>query len=189
MSSLPGNQNISVSQSDVTGVNFTVASDLPMRYRLAALSKLPAGVDSGDPQAVEVGTKIRADSDGYILGVRFYKAVTNTGVHVGNLWTNPSSGWDRLRGLSFPPRHVQQRRRIRMATSHVCQPRTSCGKHHLRCLIFRTDGTLFGGFRLLCEQWRRLSASSCSPEWRGWYEWRLHLRFNKFIPKQQLQFG
>ncbi|MGZ3578779.1 MAG: DUF4082 domain-containing protein, partial [Syntrophales bacterium] len=45
----------------------------------------PAGTfDNGQP--IEVGVKFRADVAGYITGIRFYKASTNTGTHVGNLW-------------------------------------------------------------------------------------------------------
>ena len=48
----------------------------------------PAQVDSGDGKAIEVGVRFRADFNGYITGIRFYKASTNTGTHIGNLWTN-----------------------------------------------------------------------------------------------------
>jgi hypothetical protein len=43
--------------------------------------------DSGDPTPVEVGVKFTADKFGTISGLRFYKATTNTGTHVGSLWT------------------------------------------------------------------------------------------------------
>ena len=48
---------------------------------------MPANPDSGDGNAVEVGLKFRADADGSVLGVRFYKSAANTGTHVGHLWT------------------------------------------------------------------------------------------------------
>jgi hypothetical protein len=51
----------------------------------------PAQVDSGDTNSVELGVRFRADFDGYITGIRFYKASTNTGTHVGNLWTSAGS--------------------------------------------------------------------------------------------------
>ncbi len=35
--------------------------------------------------------KIRADQDGYIAGIRFYKSATNTGVHTGDLWSSTGS--------------------------------------------------------------------------------------------------
>ncbi len=31
--------------------------------------------------------KFKADFDGWITGVRFYKAAANTGTHIGSLWT------------------------------------------------------------------------------------------------------
>src|SRR5439155_929675 len=47
----------------------------------------PGTPDSGDRNAVELGLKFRTDTFGTITGVRFYKASTNTGTHVGNLWS------------------------------------------------------------------------------------------------------
>ena len=49
---------------------------------------VPGTVDSGPDSAVELGVKFRSDTAGYITGIRFYKASTNTGTHVGNLWTS-----------------------------------------------------------------------------------------------------
>ena len=40
-----------------------------------------------DANAVEIGTRFRAQKDGFITGVRFYKYSQNTGTHIGNLWT------------------------------------------------------------------------------------------------------
>lgn len=50
-------------------------------------STVPGTVDSGPDAAVELGVKFKADRNGYILGIRFYKATTNTGTHIANLWT------------------------------------------------------------------------------------------------------
>jgi hypothetical protein len=47
----------------------------------------PATIDSGDPASIEVGVKFTSDTYGYVSGIRFYKASTNTGTHIGNLWT------------------------------------------------------------------------------------------------------
>jgi N,N-dimethylformamidase beta subunit-like protein/uncharacterized protein DUF4082/fibronectin type III domain protein len=47
----------------------------------------PSVVDSGDTSSVELGVKFRADYDGSLLGIRFYKAAANTGTHVGSLWS------------------------------------------------------------------------------------------------------
>jgi hypothetical protein len=45
-------------------------------------------IDSGDTSPLEVGIKFTADSAGSVNGIRFYKAATNTGTHIGSLWTN-----------------------------------------------------------------------------------------------------
>jgi hypothetical protein len=47
----------------------------------------PSVVDSGDRSSTEVGVKFKADYDGSITGIRFYKAATNTGTHIGSLWS------------------------------------------------------------------------------------------------------
>jgi hypothetical protein len=45
-------------------------------------------VDSGDGEAVTVGVKFTSDTFGQVSGIRFYKASTNTGTHIGSLWTS-----------------------------------------------------------------------------------------------------
>jgi hypothetical protein len=52
---------------------------------------VPGIADSGPDSAVELGVTFRADVDGFITGVRFYKGTGNTGTHVGNLWTSTGS--------------------------------------------------------------------------------------------------
>ncbi len=48
----------------------------------------PATVDSGDGRSVELGVKFSSEAAGNITGIRFYKAATNTGTHIGSLWTS-----------------------------------------------------------------------------------------------------
>ncbi len=72
-------------------------------------SPVPQTVDGGDSTAVEVGVKFRADANGFINGINFYKNTSNTGTHIGHLWTNSgtllasgtfsgesSSGWQKV---------------------------------------------------------------------------------------------
>ena len=51
-------------------------------------STAPKLADSGDTAATEIGVKFKTDTFGFVTGIRFYKASTNTGTHVGNLWTS-----------------------------------------------------------------------------------------------------
>ncbi len=48
----------------------------------------PSMIDSGDGNSVELGVKFTAEKGGSITGVRFYKAATNTGTHIGSLWSS-----------------------------------------------------------------------------------------------------
>ena len=48
------------------------------------ISNLPAQLGEGSP--IELGVKFRANSNGFITGIRFYKDIDNIGTHVGTLW-------------------------------------------------------------------------------------------------------
>ena len=76
--------------TNITGANFTVPPVCPCDT-LWQPSATPALIDSGDAHAGEYGVKIRADQDGYIAGIRFYKSPANTGVHTGDLWSSTGS--------------------------------------------------------------------------------------------------
>ena len=69
----------------------------------------PTNVDSGDASSIEVGVKFTSEVAGQVSGIRFYKAATNTGTHVGDLWsasgtllasatftTETASGWQQV---------------------------------------------------------------------------------------------
>jgi Domain of unknown function (DUF4082) len=55
---------------------------------------------ASDPESVpiELGVKFRADQDGFVTGIRFYKGSGNTGTHTGSLW---SSSGNRLATVTF----------------------------------------------------------------------------------------
>jgi hypothetical protein len=47
----------------------------------------PTTIDSGDGHSVELGVKFTSEVPGSVTGIRFYKATTNVGTHIGSLWT------------------------------------------------------------------------------------------------------
>ncbi len=59
----------------------------PAFFTIWPPTAMPGTPDSGDPSAVEVGVKFRADLNGTINGIRFYKSSSNIGTHVGHLWS------------------------------------------------------------------------------------------------------
>lgn len=82
----------------------------PTRYSLWDDATRPVVSAAADVTAgIELGLKFRAKVDGDIVGIRFYKDTTNTGLHVANLWTldgtllatapftaETASGWQRV---------------------------------------------------------------------------------------------
>ena len=55
---------------------------------LLSSTAIPSGVNSNAGAPLEVGMKFTSDVAGYITGLRFYKGSSNTGTHVGTLWTS-----------------------------------------------------------------------------------------------------
>ena len=47
----------------------------------------PATIDSGDTHSTVLGVKFTSTVAGTVTGIRYYKATTNTGTHVGSLWS------------------------------------------------------------------------------------------------------
>lgn len=82
------------SESGSTGsvggnLNIVTANAQPQaERRLWPNNPTPTVTDeSGDSLSVEVGVKFQVDVSGFITGMRFYKGATNTGTHVGTLWS------------------------------------------------------------------------------------------------------
>ena len=48
---------------------------------------VPVNPATTSKQGIEVGMQFTSSVAGYVTGVRFYKGTTNTGTHVGNLWS------------------------------------------------------------------------------------------------------
>jgi Domain of unknown function (DUF4082)/Bacterial Ig-like domain len=97
----------------------TMANPTSWSFTTGAVSQCPCSiwqngtptgaVDAADTSPVTLGLQFRATSSGTVTGVRFYKQVTNTGTHVGSLWSSTgtllatgtfnsesASGWQQL---------------------------------------------------------------------------------------------
>ena len=59
----------------------------------------PAIADSGDGDAVSVGLRFTASESGFITGLRYYRATSNSGSHTGTLWTSDGTA---LASLNYP---------------------------------------------------------------------------------------
>ncbi|MBJ6727573.1 DUF4082 domain-containing protein [Geomesophilobacter sediminis] len=106
-----GTATVTANVSGITGsTSLTVTSSTPTATNVSLFSGVtPATGDSGPDSSVELGMKFKSDVNGYITGIRFYKASTNTGTHTGTLWSasgtklatgtfsgETASGWQQL---------------------------------------------------------------------------------------------
>jgi Domain of unknown function (DUF4082)/Mo-co oxidoreductase dimerisation domain len=80
----PTSQNVTLSGANIAGVNFTAAQAISIWNN----STLPTEQSDADTSPVELGLKFRSDVAGSVTGVRFYKGPSNTGTHIGNLWSS-----------------------------------------------------------------------------------------------------
>ena len=109
--------------------SFTTVALTACPCSLWPVTAVPAVVDAFDPNAVELGVKFRADTDGFITALRFYKSAANTGTHLGNLWSGggtllatatfaaeSASGWQEV---SFSPPVAVVANTIYVASYHT----------------------------------------------------------------------
>lgn len=66
------------------GIDDIVYSDI---YTIFPSISIPSMIETTDSNAVELGVRFISDVDASIIGIRFYKGVTNIGLHTGNIWT------------------------------------------------------------------------------------------------------
>ena len=89
-----GNVTVLVrAEDDSDNIGATVSIPLTVGPQVCPCSMFPNAVtptlpDGGDGSSVNLGLKFTTTTAGAISGVRFYKAPTNTGTHVGSLWTS-----------------------------------------------------------------------------------------------------
>ena len=108
-------------------------------------STTPANPAVNDPNAVELGVKFRVDLNGFITGIRFYKGTTNTGTHVGTLWSSAgqslgtatfinetASGWQQV-NFSTPVA-------VTASTVYVASYHTNVGNYAANSNFFGSSG-------------------------------------------------
>ncbi|MDQ1381256.1 MAG: hypothetical protein QOJ71_1975, partial [Actinomycetota bacterium] len=107
----------------------------------------PANPAASDAKAVELGVRIKADVNGYISAVRFYKGTTNTGIHTGSLWTTAgtrlatvtfagesASGWQQATFSTPVP--------VTAGTAYVVSYHTNVGRYSYTTGVFANGGAL-----------------------------------------------
>jgi len=67
--------------------SFTTTSSVMTTATIWPSSAVPGTPSDSETAAVELGVKFSTDTDGFVTGIRFYKGPSNTGTHIGRLWT------------------------------------------------------------------------------------------------------
>jgi hypothetical protein len=109
-------------------------------------SATPSNVTSNDPNAVNLGVKFQASTNGTITGIRFYKGPSNTGTHVGALWSTSgtllasatftnetASGWQQV-NFSSPVS-------ITANTTYIASYQTNTGEYSYDANYFASSFT------------------------------------------------
>ncbi len=104
---------------------------------------VPSTLSDSDTSAVELGVKFQSSVDGVITALRFYKSTSNTGTHVGNLWTaggtllasvtfanETASGWQQMSLPTSVP--------ITANTTYVVSYHTNVGRYSANSSYFNS---------------------------------------------------
>ena len=104
---------------------------------------VPSTLSDSDTSAVELGVKFQSSVDGVITALRFYKSSSNTGTHVGNLWTaggtllasvtftnETASGWQQMSLPTSVP--------ITANTTYVVSYHTNVGRYSANSSYFNS---------------------------------------------------
>ncbi|WP_318530139.1 MULTISPECIES: DUF4082 domain-containing protein [unclassified Rhizobium] len=78
---------ISDGQGGVSSAQVSLNVNAPNTDQTIFANSTPTIVSVNDNSPVNLGMKFQADVDGWITGIRFYKAANNTGPHTGYLWS------------------------------------------------------------------------------------------------------
>ena len=126
-------------------------------------------------------SKFRSSTAGRIAGIRFYKGATNTGTHVGHLWTRTGT---LLATATFTNETATGWQEVRFAS-----PVDITAEHDVRRLLPRAARQLREQPRLLHRQRRRQRPAARAARRRGRRQRRLRLRAERHVPDRRLAVG
>ena len=147
-----GTFSFTVQVTDVSNPQQSAARSLSITIAAASStltiwpsSAVPGVIDAGPDSAVQLGVKFRSDVAGTIRGIRFYKASTNTGTHVGSLWTSTGT---RLATINFTGETASGWQQVNFTTPvaisantvYVASYHTTTGHYSINTNYFASTG-------------------------------------------------
>ena len=132
-----------------------------------------------DTSSVELGVKFKADVNGSITGIRFYKGTANTGTHIGSLWTATGT---KLATATFTNETASGWQQVTFASPVAITAGTVYVASYLAA-----GGPLRRGQRLLRRLRGRQRAAARAAGRGQRRQRRLRLQRHKHLPQQHLQ--
>ena len=127
------------------------------------------------------GVRFRAEVDGLITGVRFYKSTTNTGTHVGHLWTRTGQ---LLATATFTNETASGWQQVSFAT-----PVAVTAEHDLCRLATTPERPVLGEQQPVRRRRRGQPAAARAPRRGGRRQRRLRLRAERDVPDRHVPVG
>jgi len=104
-------------------------------------AETPANPDVSDGQPIELGVKFQVDAPGTITALCFYKGATNTGTHVGNLW---SAGGALLATATYTNETASGWQEVALPAPVAVEPgNTYVASYHSASGVFAISGSFF----------------------------------------------
>jgi hypothetical protein len=112
--------------------------------------------EPSDANPIELGVKFRPQVDGQITGLRFYKGTTNTGTHVGHLWSRTGTMLAEATFTNETPRGWQEVTlsnpvSVTAGTTYVASYHAPAGNYAHNNSYFATSGVDSGPLRALAD--------------------------------------
>jgi hypothetical protein len=73
---------------EAPGTGVTISVDQPLTRTLFAGNEIPSVLSDSDQNGVNLGVKFVASQTGTIVGIKYFKGLSDTGTHSGSLWTS-----------------------------------------------------------------------------------------------------
>src|SRR5262249_11638105 len=159
--------NNTMSPSSVSWL-FTTASIGPGPFSIWSPSAAPVTAADPDTSSTEVGVKFRSDVAGYVTAIRFYKGSTNTGTHVGSLWSGTGT---LLAQATFTNETASGWQQVTFASPVAIQPNTTyVASYHAPNGRYAEDDNYFAGSGVSNGPLHALAAGVDGPD--GVYPYR-----------------
>ena len=166
------------SVNKLLSITVAAAAATPTNLTIWPSTAVPGLIDGGADSAVELGVKFRADVAGTITGIRFYKASTNTGTHVGNLW---SSNGTLLATATFSNETVSGWQQVSFATPVTIAANTVyVASYHTNVGHYSLDVNYFAGTGVD-------NAPLHASDRRVGWQWCVCLRCDQCLPRPDLE--